>query len=124
MKALRTPLFAILILSAVTPLVRAANVTNTWASPVDGNWTNAGNWGGNAPTTNGATFLISSANSQLATTNNFATHGAFNNISFATGAGAFTVRGNPLFLSNRADASSAATTVPVNGSILNNSSAS
>ncbi len=125
MKKQNQPSYTIAVILAAVAVLCALNVqpaiagTRTWnggATP-DGNWTNPGNWNGTAPTTND--LLVFSGTTQTATTNNFSAATPFNNITFATGAGAFTVDGNQMELSEPTDAGSGQI---ANGSI-NNSSA-
>src|SRR5712664_49020 len=84
----------------------ASAATETWngGAVPDGNWTTPGNWSGVTPATND--LLIFTGGTQTSATNNFPAGTPFNNISFSSGASAFTLRGNPMILSSPTDAGS------------------
>ena len=70
--------------------------TRTWSgSGGDSNWRTAANWDG-APDTNDVLVFAGSAG--LSNTNDFTPPTAFSGITFSTGAGAFSLWGNPLLL--------------------------
>ena len=56
------------------------------------NWTTGANWGGTAPVANDA--LVFAGSTRLTPYNDFAAGTSFNSITFASGAGAFTLGGN------------------------------
>ncbi len=122
MKNQKQNLLTTAILSAAITLFSVASIqpalagTRTWngGGTPDGNWTNPGNWNGVAPATND--LLVFSGSTQLSTTNNFTAGTPFNNVTFANGAGAFTVDGNLWTLSEPTDAGSGQI---ANGSINN-----
>jgi autotransporter-associated beta strand protein len=82
----------------------AANATWNGGAVPDGNWLTPGNWNGVAPSTND--LLIFTGGTQTTTTNNYSAGTLFNNISFNSGAGAFTLNGNSTTLSSPTDAGS------------------
>jgi autotransporter-associated beta strand protein len=109
-------LFAAIAAASVFNLESAVAGSRTWnggATP-DGNWTNPGNWNGVAPTNND--LLTFSGSTQTATTNNFPANTPFNNVTFNSGAGPFTINGNAMALSEPTDAGSGQI---ANGSINN-----
>src|ERR1700744_3770351 len=105
--SLRTAiLFAAITVLSVFNLEPTFAGTRTWnggATP-DGNWTTPGNWNGIAPTTDD--LIIFNGGTQTATTNNFAAGIPFNNLSFSSGASAFSLYGNPITISSPTDAGS------------------
>src|SRR6476619_3252325 len=88
----------------IEPSVRAASSTWNGGAVPYGNWTPPVNWHGVAPATN--SLLIFTGGTQTATTNNFVAGFPFNNISFSSGASAFTLNGNSMLLSSPTDAGS------------------
>ena len=94
--------------------------TNTWngGGAPDGNWQNAANWGGIsiAPLDQ----LIFDGSTQTLSTNNFTAGTIFGNIDFPSTAGAFSLSGNSLILTNGLDGGAGATY----GGNITNSSAS
>ncbi len=102
---------------AVAPELRAA--TDTWngGAVPDGNWMTAGNWNGVTPATND--LLVFTGSTQTATTNNFPAGMPFNNISFSSGASAFSLYGNSMVLATPTDAGSG----QIAGGNINNASA-
>ena len=75
----------------------AAADTHTWTGGgVNNNWTTAANWGGTAPVAGDS--LAFDGTTRRVNTNNFAANTTFSNITFNSGAGVFTLRGNALTL--------------------------
>ncbi len=75
-------------------LIAPALGQSTWnGGGGDGLWSNANNWGGTAPTSGVTTSLIFAGTSQLNTTQNIADPFILNNLTFNSGAGAFTIGG-------------------------------
>jgi hypothetical protein len=97
---------AILTLTCLLATHQVSAATDTWngGAVPDGNWLNPGNWNGVTPTTND--LLVFTGGTQTASTNNFPAGTAFNNISFSSGASAFTLGGNSMVLSSPTDAGS------------------
>jgi len=81
-------ILSVALFSAI-PIFAGTRTWNGGATP-DGNWSNPGNWNGVAPQTND--LLVFGGATRTATTNNYPATTPFNNITFANGAGAFTVR--------------------------------
>lgn len=76
----------------------AGAATRTWSGGgADNNWSTPGNWGGTAPSA--GDDLVFAGVTRLAPVNDFAANTGFNSISFAGGAGAFTIAGNAVMLS-------------------------
>lgn len=92
-----------LCLVAARPASAATDTWNGGAVP-DGNWMTPGNWNGVTPATND--LLVFTGDTQTATTNNFLSGMPFDNISFSSGASAFTLNGNAVTLSSPTDAGS------------------
>jgi len=92
----------------------AASPNWTGGATPDGNWSTGGNWDIGAPAAND--YLNFTGSSQLLTTNNFTVGTIFNNLSFDSGAGAFTLSGNSLALTNGTDNGLG---TPVGGGISN-----
>lgn len=111
---------AIILAFAMFDVTSSRAATDTWngGAVPDGNWMTAGNWNGTAPATND--LLIFTGATQTATTNNFPAGMAFNNISFNSGASAFTLNGNSMTLSSPTDAGSG----QIAGGSINSASAS
>src|SRR5260370_28800106 len=103
-----TPLPCAMILACLClfAALNASSATQTWngGAVPDGRWTTPGNWNGVAPTTND--LLIFTGGTQTSATNNFPAGTPFDNISFNSGASAFTLNGNPMILSSPTDAGS------------------
>src|SRR5581483_11154073 len=74
--------------TATPPLLAGTRIWNGGATP-DGNWTTPGDWGGTAPATND--LLIITGGTHTTATNNFPAATPFENISFSSGASAFTL---------------------------------
>ncbi|MFH0954014.1 MAG: Ig-like domain repeat protein [Verrucomicrobiota bacterium] len=95
-RRLQAALPSLALVAALLGITAQAD-THTWTGGgANNNWTNALNWGGAAPT-NGDS-LVFDGNARLITTNNFAANTTFSNITFNSGAGAFTLRGNAFAL--------------------------
>ena len=88
---------------AAQPALAATDTWNGGAAP-DGSWQTPGNWNGATPATND--LLIFAGSTQTATVNNYPAGTPFNNISFSSGASAFTLDGNSMILSSPTDAGS------------------
>ncbi len=88
--------------------VSTASNTVSWTSggAPDGNWENPDNWGDVLPQADDS--LAFGTGSQVLTTNNFPSGTAFDNISFAGTAPAFTLNGNGLLLNNISQSSAGA----------------
>ncbi|MFN3407973.1 MAG: beta strand repeat-containing protein [Limisphaerales bacterium] len=93
--ALLTVLFLLVLTAAPAS---AADVTWTGGGTPDGNWQTAANWGGTVPVARDALFF--GGTTQPASTNNFAAGTVFGGLTFSSGAGAFTLAGNGLVLTN------------------------
>lgn len=84
---------------------QAQTATNTWNGGAKGNpaaranWRSANNWGGTAPIA-GSVLIFAGTTKLRANTNLFAAGTGFFSISFASGAGAFTLTGNAISLTN------------------------
>ena len=102
----------------------AASDTWTGGGAPDGNWQNANNWGGTAPSA--ADFLFFDTGNQLLATNNFANGIIFGNLSFNTGAEVFALSpvsggdGSGIVLTNSVEAANQTT---VSGGSVTNFSA-
>jgi autotransporter-associated beta strand protein len=96
---------ALLFLFGTSLVSRAQTATNTWDGGATGNaaaranWTSAGNWGGTAPIA-GSVLIFAGTTKLTANTNLFPAGTGFFSISFASGAGAFTLTGNAISLTN------------------------
>jgi len=104
-----------LILTAQFAASPAQAGNDTWngnGTP-DGNWSNAANWD-TAPAA--GDFLNFDTGNQTASTNDFAAGTIFGNLGFNPSAGAFTLSGNGIILTNGADGGNGTT---VGGSISN-----
>ena len=88
----------VLLLLALLPLfLSAAASDRTWnGGGGDAKWTSAANWGGTAPVA--ADALCFGGSSRVVNTNDLAADLPFAGITFNSGAGAFTLRGNRLTL--------------------------
>src|SRR5215469_14184545 len=75
----------------VIPAARAGNDTWTGGGQ-DRNWTTPANWGGVAPLAGDSLFF--GGTTHTGTTNNFTAGTSFNNLTFNTPAGFFTLAGN------------------------------
>jgi autotransporter-associated beta strand protein len=104
----RKVLFAAAGVVATLLATRAAEAaTDTWTGASSANWSDPLNWtGGNAPPQNGD-VLNFDGTANLASTNDI-TGATFAGITFAAGAGAFTLGGNSLLLTGDVTNSSAA----------------
>ena len=76
--------------------VPAAEDTWSGGGTPDGNWQNAGNWGGTAPAAYDSLFF--DTGTQLLSTNNFPAGAVFDNLTFNPGASSFILSGNSLIL--------------------------
>jgi autotransporter-associated beta strand protein len=87
-------------LALACALASARAADRTWHGTVNGPWywTNAANWGGVAPASNDALYFA--GGSGLANTNNFTVTNSYTGLTFNSGAGAFTLAGSPIILSN------------------------
>src|SRR5579871_6637398 len=99
----------VLAIAALACLLLARTATaaiDTWngGAVPDGNWLTPGNWNGVAPSSND--LLIFAGTTQTKTTNNYAAGASFGNLSFNSGAGAFTLGGNQITLASPTDAGS------------------
>ena len=73
--------------------------TATWnGAGSDNNWSTGANWGGTAPVANNN--LTFAGTTRLSSTNDIAADTTFGNITFNSGAGAFTLSGNRITLSS------------------------
>jgi autotransporter-associated beta strand protein len=97
---------AIFTLACLVSIHRAAAATDTWngGAVPNGGWLTPGNWNGVTPATND--LLIFAGSTQTKATNNFTAGFPFENLSFNSGASAFTLTGNTLTLSSPTDAGS------------------
>ena len=97
---------AIITVGCLLVTQRATGATDTWngGAVPNGNWLTPGNWNGVTPATND--LLIFTGSTQTKSTNNFTAGFPFENLSFNSGASAFTLQGNPLTLSSPVDAGS------------------
>ncbi|HEX9048852.1 MAG TPA: autotransporter-associated beta strand repeat-containing protein, partial [Verrucomicrobiae bacterium] len=93
-------------------LLSAQAATDTWVGNTDANWGTSGNWtfsSGSGPVASGDSLVFGVAGSSGLTLNNNLSGLSFANLTFNSGASAFTVKGNSFTLGN-------------NGTIANNSS--
>ena len=89
-------LTAIAFIAILSPRLASAG-TLTWNGGGGGiTWTLAGNWGGTAPVANDS--LVFAGSTRLGPNNNYAIGTQFNGLTFAAGAGAFTLAGNSVNL--------------------------
>ena len=96
--------------------------TFTWnGAGSDNNWATASNWsGGVAPSGNASENIIFAGSTRLTPNNNFTAGTTFGSISFASGAGNYTLSGNALTLtggSTAISASNASNTMTINNNI-------
>ncbi|MFA6175470.1 MAG: autotransporter-associated beta strand repeat-containing protein [Phycisphaerae bacterium] len=91
-------LLVALLSAAIACSIPAAHAaTVTWnGGGGDNLWTNLDNWGGTAPVASDP--LVFDGTTRLTPSNNFAANTQFNGITFAAGAGAFTLSGNAINL--------------------------
>ena len=89
---------------AITPVAgslfatTASAATLTWTGGgASNNWSDAGNWGGAAPAP-GDDLIFAGVTKLTTNFNDFAAGSVFKSISFASGAGAFTLNGNAIHL--------------------------
>ena len=108
-------IFAACLACLAPSISRAAADTWTGAG-ADDFWQNPANWGGTAPLPNDALFFDGTL--RLSPVNDFAAGTIFNSIVFNPGAGAFTLNGNSVVLTNGTDVTLGASS---GGSITNSS---
>src|SRR5439155_12757149 len=111
----RKALVAAVAALGLSHFTNAANVTWTGLA-ANGSWSLAGNWTTTVPVANDN--LIFAGTNNLSTFNDLTAGQTYGAISFASGAGAFTLAGNGITLANPADAGAGTTT---GGGIVNNS---
>ena len=86
-----------LVAALLTALPGFAQTTYTWTGGAgNGNWNAAGNWGGTLPAPGVGTQIVLAGSTQTTTTQDLGNPFALNRLTFASGAGAFSVSGNPL----------------------------
>ena len=104
--------FAIVGLASGLPFSTSADAADViWnGGGADGNWNTANNWGGTAPVAGDS--LTFGGTTRLTTANNFPAGTSFAGITFASGAGAFTLAGT----------SAGANRIALAGPVVNNSS--
>lgn len=111
MKTMKTMTQTMMTLVVVGVSFAAQAAERTWTGGgADNYWQTAANWGGTAPEVDDALFF--SGTSKLTSTNDLTADWSFAGITFKSGAGAFTLRGNALTLGgNLVNLSASAPTV-------------
>jgi hypothetical protein len=92
-----TRLLAAFVIGLLTAGSVRAQTTYTWTGGGgNGNWNVAGNWGGTLPSSGAGTRIVLAGTTQTTTDQNLGNPFTLNRLTFASGAGSFSVSGNPL----------------------------
>ena len=120
-------LFTAFVAVALSTVSVLAAGTDTWVGNADANWNTAGNWttvGGSTPPASGDSLVFGAAGSSGATLNNNISSLTVTNLTFNSGASAFTMGGNSFTMGNGGTvANNSSVNQTINTAIANNGTA-